>query len=163
MDFKDSVRTSLGIADFLVQRYLEDLTPQEMLVRPAPDANHVAWQLGHLIQSERHLVEAAVPGSMPELPAGFAERHTTDTATSENPADFLSKEEYLKIAKEIRAGTLKALDSLSEADFDKPVTGRVPPVVKRAGDAFVMNGIHWASHTGQWVVTRRKLGRPRMF
>jgi hypothetical protein len=162
MDFKDSIRASLGMSDFLVQRYLEDLTPQEMLVRPAGDANHIAWQLGHLIQSEHHLVEAAVPGSMPPLPAGFKERHTKDTGASNNPADFLSKDEYLRIAKEVRAGTLKALSSLSEADFDKPVTGRVPPFIKRAGDAFVLIGGHWSSHTGQWVVVRRKLGRPRM-
>jgi hypothetical protein len=163
MDFKDAVRSSLGVADFLVQRYLEDITPQEMLVRPAGDANHIAWQLGHLIQSEHHLIEAAVPGSMPALPADFKERHTKDTAASEKPGDFLSKEEYLKIAKEVRAGTLKVLDSLSETDLDKPVTGKVPPFVKRVGDSFVTVGGHWSSHTGQWVVTRRKLGRPRMF
>jgi hypothetical protein len=163
MDFKDAIRASLGMSDFLVNRYLEDITPQEMLVRPAGDANHIAWQIGHLIQSERHLVEAAVPNSMPPLPAGFAERHTKDTAASDKPGDFLSKDEYLRIAKDVRAGTLKVLDSLSEADMDKPVTGRVPPFVKRAGDAFVLIGNHWSSHAGQWVVVRRKLGRPRMF
>ncbi|MCI0335832.1 MAG: DinB family protein [Planctomycetes bacterium] len=163
MDFKDAVRSSLGVADFLVERYLEDITPQEMLVRPAGDANHIAWQLGHLIQSEHHLVEAALPGSMPPLPAGFKERHTKDTAGSDKPGDFLTKDEYLRIAKEVRAGTLKVLDSLNESDFDKPVTGRVPPFVKRIGDSFVTIGGHWSSHTGQWVVTRRKLGRARMF
>jgi hypothetical protein len=163
MNVHDSIRTSLGMSDFLVQRYLEDISPQEMLVRPAGDANHIAWQLGHLIQSEHHLVEAAVPDSMPPLPAGFKERHTKDTAASDKASDFLSKEEYMRVAKEVRAGTLKALDSLSEADLDKPVTGRVPPFVKRAGDAFVLVGSHWASHTGQWVVVRRKLGRQRLF
>ncbi|MEX2317731.1 MAG: DinB family protein [Pirellulales bacterium] len=163
MDFKDAVRASLGMSDFLVQRYLEDITPQELLTRPAPDANHIAWQLGHLIQSERHLIEAAVPGSMPALPAGFAERHTKDTAASDKPGDFLSKDDYMRVAKDIRAGTLKVLDSLSESDFDKPVTGRVPPFVKRIGEAFVLIGPHWSSHAGQWVVVRRKLGRPRMF
>jgi DinB superfamily len=163
LNFKDSIRSSLGISDFLVHRYLEDIAPQEMLIRPARDANHVAWQLGHLIASERHLVEAAAPGSMPELPAGFAERHTKDKATSDTPADFLSKQDYLRIAGEIRAGTLKVLDKLSDADFDKPVTGRVPPFVKRAGDCFVTIGNHWSSHAGQWVVLRRQLGRPRMF
>jgi hypothetical protein len=162
VDFKDAIRSSLGMADVLVNRYLEDVAADEMLARPAPDANHIAWQIGHLIQSERHLVEAAVPGSMPPLPAGFTDRHTKDTAGSDNPGDFLTKDEYLRIAKEVRAGTLAALDSLSEADLDKPVTGRVPPFVKRAGECFVLIGPHWSSHSGQWVVLRRKLGRPRM-
>ena len=40
-----------------------DLSDADLLVRPAPSANHIAWQLGHLIASERNLVEAAAPGS----------------------------------------------------------------------------------------------------
>jgi hypothetical protein len=100
---------------------------------------------------------------MPKLPDGFAQRHTKDTARSDNPADFLSKDEYMQLAKEMRAGTLAVLDRLSEADFDKPVSGRVPPFVKTVGDSFVTVGSHWAMHTGQWVVLRRKLGRPRIF
>jgi hypothetical protein len=163
MNFKDAIRASFGMADFFVQSYLADVTPQELMMRAVPDANHLAWQLGHLISSERHLVEAALPGSMPKLPEGFAERHTKDFASSDNAADFLSKDEYLRLAAEMRAGTLKVLDQLSEADFDKPVTGRVPPFVKRAGDCFVTIGSHWIMHSGQWVVLRRKLGRPRLF
>ena len=163
MDFKDAIRSSLGMSDFLVDRYLEDLKPEEMFVRPTPDSNHIAWQIGHLIQSEHHLIEAAVPGSMPALPAGFRERHTKETAASDNPGDFLSKDEYLQLAREVRAGTLKVLDGMSESDIEKPVSGRVPPFIKKAGECFVLIGPHWSSHSGQWVVTRRKLGRPRMF
>ncbi len=163
MNAKDAVRTSLTIADFMMESYLSDITPQEMLVRPVPDANHLAWQLGHLISAETRLVEAAVPGTMPALPEGFAERHTKDTAVSDNPADLLSKDEYLNLAKTVRAGTLRALEGLSDADLDKPVTARVPPFVKKAGDCFVTVGTHWVMHSGQWVVLRRKLGRARKF
>ncbi len=163
MNVKDAARTAMTIGDFMVESYLGDITPQEMMERPSPAANHVAWQLGHLISAEKRLVEAAAPGSMPELPAGFAERHTKDTAASNNPADFLSKDEYLKLAKTVRAGTLKVLDGLSDADLDKPISGRVPPFVKRAGDCFVTVGTHWAMHSGQWVALRRKLGRERKF
>ena len=163
MNFQDAVRSSLSAADFLVARYLDDLTDAEILDRPVPDANHLAWQLGHLIASERHLVEAAVPGSMPELPAGFADAHKKDTAASDNPADFLTKQEYLDLAKSIRAATLKALDNLSPPTLDKPVEGRVPPFVKRVGDCFTLIANHWALHAGQWVILRRKLCRERLF
>src|SRR4051794_27379721 len=163
MNARDAIRTTMSTADFMMESYLTDLTPEEILVRPAPGANHVAWQLGHLISAERRLVEVAAPGSMPTLPDGFAERHTKDTAARENPADFLSKDEYLKLAKTVRAATLKALDSFSEADLDKPVSGRVPPFVKSAGDCFVTAGGHWILHAGQWVVLRRFLGRERKF
>lgn len=163
MDAKDAILTTYETADMLTQAYLSDLTPQELMTRPAPDANHVAWQLGHLISSERHLVEAGLPGSMPDLPAGFAERHTKDTAGSDNPSDFLTKDEYFKLAKEMRAATLKVLEGISSADLDKPVSGGVPPFIKKVGDALLTAGTHWIMHTGQWVVLRRKLGRPRQF
>lgn len=164
MDFKDAVRTTFETADMLTQAYLADLTPQELLTRTVPDANHVAWQLGHLIASERALVEAGVPGSMPPLPQGFAERHSKDTAGSDNPADFLSKDEYFKLARDVRASTVAVMDKLTAADFDEPVSsGRVPPFVKRVGDAILTTGTHWIMHSGQWVALRRKLGRPRQF
>jgi hypothetical protein len=163
MNFKDSIRASLRISEFLAQGYLADITPDEMMHRPVPGANHIAWQLGHLIAAERSLVEAAAPGSMPALPEGFAERHRRDSKPSDNAADYLPKEEYLELAKEVRAATLKVLDSLSDADFDKPVTARVPPFVKCAGDCFATIGPHWSLHAGQWVVIRRKLNRPVMF
>jgi hypothetical protein len=163
MNSKETIRATMTAADFFVDSYLSDITPQEMMVRPAPGANHLAWQLGHLISAERRLVEVAVSGSMPPLPEGFAERHTKDTAGSDNPADFLSKDDYLKLAKTVRAATLKVLDSQTEVDFDKPVSGRVPPWIKRAGDCFVTAGSHWILHAGQWVVLRRHLGRDRKF
>jgi hypothetical protein len=163
MNFKDSIRSSLRISDFLVQGYLADITPDEMMLRPVPEANHIAWQLGHLISAERHLVEAAAPNSMPALPDGFAERHRRDGTASDNQSEYLSKDEYIRLAKEVRAGTLQVLDRFSDADFDKPVTARVPPFVLCAGDCFATIGPHWSLHAGQWVVIRRKLGRARMF
>lgn len=162
MNAKDAVRFSLGNADFFVDRYLSDITQPELLARAAPDANHIAWQLGHLISAECRLVEAAT-GVKTALPEGFAERHGKDTAASDNAADFLAKEEYQALAKEIRAATLRALEGVSESDLDKPVSGRVPPFVKTAGDCFMLVGNHWILHAGQWVVLRRKLGRTRQF
>jgi hypothetical protein len=163
MDFKDATRSLYAAADFLVGGYLADLTDAELLMRPVPDANHIAWQLGHLIAAERHLAEAAAPGTMPELPAGWAEHYGRGKPVSDNPADYLTKEAYLRLAKDIRAATLTALDKLTPAEFDEPVTARVPPFVKKKGDAFMTIGGHWILHAGQWVVLRRKLGRERMF
>lgn len=162
MNFKDAIRSALRTADFMAQGYLADITPAEMLARPVDGANHIAWQLGHLITSERHLVEAAAPGSMPPLPEGFAERHRRDRKPTDNAADYLSKEEYLQLAQKVRASTLATLDLFSDADFANPVTARVPPFVKCAGDCFATIAPHWTLHAGQWVVLRRKLGRPVM-
>ena len=122
-------------ADFLVGRYLDDLTDEEILLRPVPDANHIAWQLGHLITAERHLVEAAAPGSMPELPAGFAERHARGKPVTDNAADYLTKNEYLPSRKTF-AKRRSVADRLTPAELDKPIEARVPPWVKKAGERF---------------------------
>jgi len=162
MDIKQAIRASLNQSDFLVNGYLADITPEELVARPCKGGNHIAWQLGHLIASERHLVEQAVPGKMPPLPVGFAERHKRDTATNDDPTAFATKEEYFALAKQIRAATVQIATDLPMADFDKPVT-KVPPFVKTVGELFLFIGPHWIMHAGQWAVIRRTLGRPPLF
>ena len=95
MDIKQAIRASLNQADFLVNGYLADITPEELVARPCKGGNHIAWQLGHLIASERHLVEQAAPGKMPPLPVGFAERHKRDTATNDDPTAFATRRSIL--------------------------------------------------------------------
>ncbi len=162
MDIKQAIAANFASADAIVNGYLVDLTPEELLVRPVPGANHIAWQLGHLIGAERSLVDKAVPGKMDALPAGFVERHKKDTAASDKPSDFLGKDEYLRMAREVRANTLRIVESMSPADFDRPVE-KVPPMLKTAGETILFVASHWLMHAGQWAVVRRKLGRPPLF
>ena len=99
------------------------------------------------------LLRAPAGWAVPDLPDGV------EVGPAEGADTVVA---FHRSAAELADG-IEALERLSEADLDKPVTGRVPPFVKRAGDCFVTVGSHWSSHTGQWVVLRRKLGRPRMF
>lgn len=162
MDIKQGIVSNLNGSDFLVNAYLADLTPQELLTRAVPNSNHIAWQLGHLISSEKFLVDKAVPGKMDNLPEGFAERHTKETSGVDDPGKFLSKEEYQRVAKQVRAGTLRIVQNLSPADFDRAVTG-VPPFCKTVGETLLFIGGHWLMHAGQWTIIRRKLGRAPLF
>ena len=168
MDIQQAIRSSLTASDFVVGMYLADLTPAEMVARPVAGINHIAWQLGHLIKADRHLVEqcCAAPSGRESgfgpLPAGFAERHTKETAGSDNPADFLTKEEYLAIKEQVRGDILRLVEKLEPADFDRPVS-KVPPFLKTVGETLNFIGGHWLMHAGQWTVTRRHLGRPPLF
>lgn len=162
MDLKQAVRTTLAQSDFIVNAYLADLTPKEMMARTCPGANHIAWQVGHLIQSERYLVDKVAPGRMDSLPEGFDTRHKKDAAAIDDAGKFLSKDEYLRVAKQVREQTLRVLDSMQPADFDKPVSG-VPPFCKTAGDVMLFLGSHWLMHAGQWSSTRRSIGKPPLF
>lgn len=163
MDARGAIRQSYQTCDMIYQGYLSDLTDAELLVRPVSGTNHIAWQLGHLITSENGMIGGICPETMPPLPAGFAERHSKEKATSDNPADFLTKAEYLRLAAEQRQGVLAALDKQSPEDFDKPSPESIRSYAPTVGDAFNLIGLHWLMHAGQWAVTRRKLGRPPLF
>jgi hypothetical protein len=159
MNARQAIRLSIDCTNMICQTYLSDLTDSELLVRPVPGANHTAWQLGHLLVSEHDMVETAFPGSMPRLPAGFAEKYTPETSKLDSPGAFHPKSVYMNVYEEQRAGTLKALDKLTDADLDKPAPEKFREYLKSIGDLFSMQGSHWLMHAGQWAVTRRKLGR----
>ncbi len=162
MDLKQAITFNLSSSQFLVDGYLADLTDAELMVRPVPGANHIAWQLGHLIAAERYLADKAAPGKMQPLPEGFVERHKKDKAASDIPADFFSKAEYSQLAQRVRADTKAAVDSLPMVDFDNPASGG-PPFIKTVGDVFLFISGHWLIHAGQWAVVRRKIGRAPLF
>lgn len=163
MDSRAAIATCINSGKQITDAYLSDLTDADLLVRPCPGINHIAWQLGHLIYAEHQMVEAVAPGILPPLPAGFAEKHTSETAKSDNSADFLKKDDYIRIMNEQRAGTLKALAAQSDADLDKPVPAPFNTFLANVGALFSMQGSHWLMHHGQWAVIRRILGRPPLF
>src|SRR4051794_12554190 len=106
--------------------YLSDLSDADLLVRPVPGANHIAWQLGHLIMSEGGLTKTCLPDApYPELPAGFTAVHAQTAATSESTQGFRTKAEYLDLFGKVRAATLAALGRLSDTDLDRPTQGNM--------------------------------------
>ena len=159
----DAINAAMQQSEMICKAYLEDLTDAEVLVRPVEGANHIAWQLGHLIGSENGMIEMVCPGSMPELPEGFQEKHNNDTAGLDDAGAFLTKAEYLAIGDEQRAGTLAALKTLSADDLDKPAPEALQQIAQTVVGVFTMQPTHWTMHAGQWAIVRRKLGRKPLF
>jgi hypothetical protein len=163
MNAHGALRGALASADSISTAYLNDLSDADLLVRPVPGANHIAWQLGHLIAGENMMIGEMCPGSMPALPAGFAEKYTNDTAGSDDRGTFLGRDEYLRLYREQREATLKALDNLSEADLDRPAPEKFRHFCPTVGAMFNMQATHWLMHAGQWAIVRRKLGHKPLF
>ncbi len=163
MNSRDVLNVTLDGSDMVVSMYLSDLTDAELLVRPVEGINHIAWQLGHLINSEHQLMEMAYPGKMPPLPAGFAEKYTKETAAVDDPKSFHSKAEYLKLYAEQRAGTKAILAKVSDEELGRPAPEMFREFCPTICALFALQGSHWLMHAGQWAVTRRKLGRPPLF
>lgn len=163
MNAQQAIRASIEMANFVATHYLEDLSDSDLLVRPVPGANHIAWQLGHLIGSTQKMFDVAYPGTMAPLPDGFLEKHSPETAASDDPAAFLKKAEYLQLMTRQREAVLKKLESVSEAELDQPAPEAFRSYLNNLGDLFGIQGSHLLMHAGQWAVVRRKLGRKPLF
>jgi hypothetical protein len=160
MNSRQALKLAIDAGDMISLPYLEDLTDKEMLHRPCAGCNHVNWQVGHLIVSEYEMMNKAIPGSLPPLPSGFAEKYTKDTSNSDDPNAFAKKDELLKIHKQQRSATLAALEKVTDQQLDGPSGFDFVPTV---GGIFSMQGSHWLMHAGQWAVIRRQLGRKPLF
>lgn len=156
---KLAMKKSMEMADMVLQAYLGDLSDADLFTRPVAGMNHIAWQLGHLVASENQMLTKAGI-DMPALPDGFMESHTPETAKSDDKGKFLSKEAYLAEAARQRKATLAALEAASDADLDKPTPEEMHAYAKTVGEVYNMIGLHVFMHAGQFVATRRQLGKP---
>ena len=163
MKLAQHIRQTLELPTMIVDRYLEDLSDEELLVRPAESMNHIAWQLGHLIRGEHFHINEVFPDRMPTLPDGFAERHTPETASLDDASAFLSKDEYRAEMQRQREGALLLLSGLSDDDLMREAPESVRYFGPTVGAIFSGEATHWMMHAGQWAVVRRKLGRPPLF
>jgi hypothetical protein len=158
------IETALTSTQNIVPMYLGDLTDADLLVRPVPGANHIAWQFGHLIASEIHLVRSQLPNAAyPELPPGFAEQHGKETSAQEPPKGFGGKEQYVALFNRVREATKAAVAKLSDADLDRPTKGDMAKFAPKLGDFLILVANHSLMHAGQFSVVRRKLGKPVLF
>jgi len=128
-----------------------------------PGANHIAWQLGHLISSEATFLLPQITGTPVELPAGFAQQHAKETAAQEPATGFSTKAQYLELYDRVRAATLAALEKMSDADLDRKNEGRMKDFAPTMGAMFALIANHEMMHGGQFTVVRRKLGKPVLF
>lgn len=163
MSIATQIKTELNLPTFVVQGYLQDLTDDHLMIRPHEKANHIAWQLGHLVTSEHNLNNMVCPDSMPALPEGFAEQHAKETASSDDKSAFRTKDEYLRAMDEQRAGTLALLDRLSDEELEKPAPQDIQKFGATVGAVIAGQSAHWMMHAGQWVIVRRQLGKEAIF
>lgn len=159
MSAKDVIRSSVETAHLVVDSYLDGLTDTDILVRAVPGMNHIAWQLGHLIDSERAMIDLVKPGASPALPEGFAEAHSKETTTSDDPTKFRSLEEYKALWKTQRDATAAVLDATPESEYGR-TDPSFPPYASSVGALLLMTANHPLMHAGQFVAVRRLLNKP---
>jgi len=157
---KDVIRNLMESTDFVLKSYLQDLSDADLLTQPGPNANIIAWQLGHLIQSELQLLKTFPGATSVELPVGWEKQHGKENAGKDPPIGFRNKAEYLELYEKVRGNSLRVLESLADTDLDRPTTGRFASIAPTWGAMFVLIANHPMMHAGQIAVLRRKLNKP---
>lgn len=157
---KDAIRSTIESSDNIVKTYLGDLSDADIVVRPVAGMNHIAWQLGHLISSEHHMIEALAPGSSPALPEDFEAKHGKETSHLNDPKAFYPLGTYLEVWQAQRKSTLSVLADLDESQLDAPGPERMRAYAPTNGAVLNMIGVHPLMHAGQFVAVRRFLNKP---
>ena len=160
MNARDAIKISIDCGSMVALAYLEDLTDAEMLHRPAPGANHINWQLGHLIWSDHHHLEMGAPKFLKPLPDGFTTLYNAETAKVDDLTKLLTQAELLAAREVQQQATIEALYQQTDEELERETGIFWAPTVAAL---FSMAGSHWLMHAGQWAVTRRQLGRPPLF
>jgi len=160
MNSREALKTVIDMGEMVASGYLQDLTDEQLMMRPHPGCNHINWQVGHLIVAENHFANLVQEGAALPLPAGFAEKYSKENAANNDPAAFARKDELLKIHAGQHAAVLSTLAGLSDTDLDRATGIEYAPTV---GAVMALQGSHWLMHAGQWVVVRRAVGKPALF
>lgn len=162
MNAIQAIQAAAASSDRVLKSYVGDLTDAELTQRPHAACNCIAWQLGHLVVSQWGLLKMLKPDAeQPELPAGFAERHSRDNDNRNDPEGFWTKEEYLAMYDAARAATNQALAGVNESDLDAPnPVERFREAFPTVGSMYLLAATHPLMHAGQFVPVRRELGKP---
>jgi uncharacterized damage-inducible protein DinB len=160
MNAQQAIRATMDTSSIILNRYLEDLSDADLMRRPGPGCNHIAWQLGHLVASENQLLESVATGTGIQLPEGFAAKHTKEKLGDDNPANFYSKQEYLDLFEKVHQATYAVIEELSDADLDQPAPESFRSMFPTVGHIIILIAIHGLMHAGQFVPVRRALGKP---
>ncbi len=159
----EAVEANLRMADTILQALVSDLADDELLVRPAEGANHIAWQLGHLIGAEYFLISQIADQVEMAIPVGWREKYTPETAKLDDQMCFESKDRYLDLYGAQRKATLDILKELGPEQLIEPGPEFLETVVHNVGELFLFQAHHELMHAGQFTVIRRKLGKPVLF
>lgn len=163
----------LSTSRLITEKYVKDLSFDELCLPPTLGANPIIWQLGHLIVSEVEMVQRLTIEDPITLPVSFLNLHrknALDQAASAPTNDtwrlwldqirsLYSKEDYLKFLTETRAKSIDVLRTLPSEDLVKPAPVEMARYAKTWASVFVMIGVHETQHAGQIAVLRRSLGK----
>jgi hypothetical protein len=145
-----------------VKMTIADMTDAELMQRPAPAANHGAWNFGHALYSEHEML-TGIGAKLPELPPRFGEIYANRNCKSDNAAEFLKKDQMIPLFDKVHAAAVAFVKTLKPEDLNKPSPESMRGYAPTWADIVLLQLGHFGMHIGQIQVVRRKLGKPVLF
>ena len=155
------IRQALEVSEANLVKLAEDMADAPLTFPTPRGGNHPLWVLGHLATTESQLTNVFMLGRDNPLDR-WMNILGPGTTPSADPSTYPSLHEVVRAFKETRAATLKALDSMTDSDLDKPTPGCPPdfaPIVGTFGRCLFAIIYHTSIHTGQVIDARRADGR----
>lgn len=160
MSQQSTLHNQLRQARDFSEKLLTDFrTPQEWTHQLYPGANHALWFAGHMAVTDDFFLTAIDPSRSTGLP-DLGDRFGMGSKPTGNPQDYPPPELVLTAMRERRAVLLGLLETLGEADFERPSQGAAASFLPTWGDVFATALWHEGLHAGQLSMVRRALGHP---
>ena len=163
MNSIDFIKMSLQMSNGWIMGLVEGIKDAP-LTAPTPNGgNHPLWCVGHLAYSEGNLVSALIKGEANPV-ADWEGVFGQGSTPSDDAGKYPPMEEVIAKLAELRAGTMATLDTLTDADLDKPshAEGEMKEWFGTVGQCLAAIPIHFGFHGGQIADARRAAGRPVM-
>jgi len=160
MHTKDAIKFALTVSNGAVLSVIDEMSGAATTF-PTPNGGcHPLWVLGHLT-----LVEGMIPAALFGDKNPAAEWQQFFGEGSEPVADAKGYPPFAEVREkylQLREQNLKLLESLSDADLDKPT--KAPPKGRERefatyGQSFLVLALHQTMHRGNVTDARRAAGR----
>ena len=155
----DAVVNALQVAQRLLNRYCEDLKPDEWLHRPCAGGNTAAWIVGHLVLTERLALGRVGVTELPTLPDGFEQRFARDEAAP-RAAEYGDVTLLLPLFNRHRQLLIDAVQRAAPEVLEKLLDKPHPLYGSHVWQSVAFMAAHVSMHAGQITIIRRSLGRP---
>lgn len=164
MNVKTYIRNALAGSQRWAMSLLRDMQDQPLAQPTSNGGNHPLWVLGHLVYSESFLLDECLLGKPNRYPQ-WQELFTPGSQPLLDQGQYPSMPELFGKWEEVRSAVLAHLDSLSDADFDRPsaIGNKYGDTFSTVGGCYSALTSHPVYHAGQVADARRAAGKPPLF
>lgn len=141
---------------------VNDTDDDQWFEQPFEGANHIAWQVGHIVVAQYGLTLAAVRGRHPEdaewLPKGYAKMFGRESTPQTELSGHPTPDELRAALDTVHDHVISGLQSVEPDVFDDKPEWEVPMCATKL-EAVHFCALHEMVHAGQIGMLRRMLGR----